>query len=64
MLDKQYLELHFSAVDKLCQWILDTRAEHEKGYKRFLKAVDEASREGDSSADSLIVTSTRCTGQE
>ena len=56
MFDKQYLELHFSEVDKLCQWILDTRAEHEKGYKRFLKAVDEASREGDSSTDSLIVT--------
>ena len=46
----------FSEVDKLCQWILDTRAEHEKSYKRFLKAVDEASREGDSGADSLIVT--------
>ena len=34
MLGKQYLELHFSEVDKLCQWILDMRAEHEKGYKR------------------------------
>ena len=56
MFDKQYLELHCSEVDKLCQWILDTRAEHEKGYKRLLKAVDEASMEGDSSADSLIVT--------
>ena len=56
MLDKQYLELHFSEVDKLSQWILDTRAEHEKGYKRFLKAVDEVSREGDTSADSLFVT--------
>ena len=36
--------------------MLDTRAEHEKGYKRFLKAVDEVSREGDTSADSLFVT--------
>ena len=35
---------------------MDTRAEHEKGYKRFLKAVDEVSREGDTSADSLFVT--------
>ena len=50
MFGKQYLELHYSEVDKLCQWILDTRAEHEKGYKRFLKAVDEASRKADSSA--------------
>ena len=49
MFGKQYLELHFSEVDKLCQWILDTRAEHEKGYKRFL-AVDEASRKADSGA--------------
>ena len=50
MFGKQYLELHFSEVDKLCQWILDTRAEHEKGYKTFLKAVDEASRKADSGA--------------
>ena len=50
MFGKQYLELHFSEVDKLCQWILDTRAEHEKGYKRFLKAVDEESRKVDSNA--------------
>ena len=50
MFGKQYLELHFSEVDKLCQWILDTRAEHEKGYKRFLKAVDKASRKADSGA--------------
>ena len=47
---KQYLKLRFSEVDKLCQWILDTRAEHEKGRKRFLKAIDEASRKADSSA--------------
>ena len=49
MFGKQYLELHFSEVDKLCQWILDTRPEHEKGYNRFLKAVDEASRKANSS---------------
>ena len=56
MFGKQYLELHFLEVDKLCQWILDTRAQHEKSYKMFLKAVDEASKKADSSADSLIVT--------
>ena len=50
---KEYLDLHYSEVDSLCQWVLDTRAEHEKGFKigtergtRLAKGADDESREG------------------
>lgn len=60
---KQYLELHFSEVDSLCQWVLDTRAEHEKGFKigsqmgtNSVKGADDTIREGESSAETPVLT--------